>query len=176
MPSLWCRVAIDSHPRCCWSPLRWPLRTCRNALVPLPLERLPPRPRPWPPPSGPGRAHGARPNPRGLQALRTPPAQGIRCPSPHGMPARISWRISWRIWRIRPATSVPQRRPISHLRLRSRDLRQHGLPSNTMALITSDCDAMRVHEHRMALITSECVPVTGELRHRPEGGVQSPGP
>ena len=25
-----------------------------------------------------------------------------------------------------------------------------------MALIPSDCDAMRVHEHRMAPITSEC--------------------
>ena len=27
--------------------------------------------------------------------------------------------------------------------------------SNKMALITSDCDAMRIHEHQMALITSE---------------------
>ena len=28
--------------------------------------------------------------------------------------------------------------------------------SPRMALITSDCDAMRVHKHQMALITSEC--------------------
>ena len=27
---------------------------------------------------------------------------------------------------------------------------------NTMALITSDCDAMRCPEHQMALITSDC--------------------
>ena len=25
-----------------------------------------------------------------------------------------------------------------------------------MALITSDCDAIRIHEHQMAVITSEC--------------------
>ena len=25
-----------------------------------------------------------------------------------------------------------------------------------MALITSDCDAMRIHDHQMALITSDC--------------------
>ena len=36
---------------------------------------------------------------------------------------------------------------------------QHGLLSNRMALITSDCDLMRAHEHQMALITSECVPL-----------------
>ena len=29
-----------------------------------------------------------------------------------------------------------------------------------MALTTSDCDAMRIHEHRMALITSGCAPST----------------
>ena len=33
---------------------------------------------------------------------------------------------------------------------------QHGLYSNQMALITSDCDAMRFHDHQMALITSDC--------------------
>ena len=33
---------------------------------------------------------------------------------------------------------------------------QHGLSSNKMALITSECDAMRAHEHQMALITSYC--------------------
>ena len=32
---------------------------------------------------------------------------------------------------------------------------QHGLSPNKMALITSDCDAMRNHKHQMALITSE---------------------
>ena len=35
---------------------------------------------------------------------------------------------------------------------------RHGLSSNKMGLITSDCDAMRTHSHQMALITSECVP------------------
>ena len=34
---------------------------------------------------------------------------------------------------------------------------QHGLSSNTMALITSDCGAMRLHAHQMALIASGCV-------------------
>ena len=34
----------------------------------------------------------------------------------------------------------------------------HGLPSNKMARITSDCDAMRTHGHQMAVITSECAP------------------
>ena len=34
----------------------------------------------------------------------------------------------------------------------------YGLSSIKLALITSDCDAMRIHEHRMALITSDCVP------------------
>ena len=34
---------------------------------------------------------------------------------------------------------------------------QHGLSSNTMALITSDYDAMRLPEHQMALIASGCV-------------------
>ena len=33
---------------------------------------------------------------------------------------------------------------------------QHGLYSNQMALVTSDCDAMRIHDHQMALITSDC--------------------
>ena len=33
---------------------------------------------------------------------------------------------------------------------------QHGLSSNNMALITSDCDAMRTHGRQMALITSGC--------------------
>ena len=33
----------------------------------------------------------------------------------------------------------------------------HGLPSNTMALITTDCDAMRFLRTKMALITSDCV-------------------
>ena len=36
---------------------------------------------------------------------------------------------------------------------------QHGLSSNKMVLITSDCDAMRVHEHQMALITSYLMPL-----------------
>ena len=31
-----------------------------------------------------------------------------------------------------------------------------GLSSSKMARITSECDAMRIHEHQMALITSEC--------------------
>ena len=35
---------------------------------------------------------------------------------------------------------------------------QHGLSSHTMALITSDCDAMRLREHQLALITSGCAP------------------
>ena len=30
---------------------------------------------------------------------------------------------------------------------------QQGLSSSKMILITSDCDAMRTHEHQMALIT-----------------------
>ena len=34
---------------------------------------------------------------------------------------------------------------------------KHGLSSNKMARITSDCDAMRTHEHQMALITSGAV-------------------
>ena len=34
------------------------------------------------------------------------------------------------------------------------DDRELGLYSNQMALITSDCDAMRIHDHQMALITS----------------------
>ena len=33
---------------------------------------------------------------------------------------------------------------------------QHGLPSDKMALITSDCDKTRPPEHQMALITSDC--------------------
>ena len=33
---------------------------------------------------------------------------------------------------------------------------KHGLYSNQMALITSDFDAMRIHDHQMALITSDC--------------------
>ena len=41
---------------------------------------------------------------------------------------------------------------------------QHGLSSKTMALITSDCDAMRVHAHQMALITSDCVPYRRDRR------------
>ena len=40
---------------------------------------------------------------------------------------------------------------------------QHGLSSNKMALITSDCGAMHAHGHQMALITSECVPAGGLL-------------
>ena len=31
-----------------------------------------------------------------------------------------------------------------------------------MALITSDCDAMRIHEHQMALITSDCAPCSSQ--------------
>ena len=47
---------------------------------------------------------------------------------------------------------------------------QHELLSNTMALITSYCGAMRTHEHQMALITSECVPFTGDcLRDQDPG-------
>ena len=40
---------------------------------------------------------------------------------------------------------------------------QHGLYSIKMALINSDCDAMRIHEHQMALITSECTPFRRDL-------------
>ena len=42
-----------------------------------------------------------------------------------------------------------------------------------MALITSDCDAMRVHEHQMALNTSACAPLgrKGGDRARPRAGV-----
>ena len=43
-------------------------------------------------------------------------------------------------------------------------------PRTKMALITSDCDAMRPHPHQMALITSNCVarfetarPLTGRM-------------
>ena len=35
---------------------------------------------------------------------------------------------------------------------------QHGLSSNKMARITSECDAMRPHAHQMALITSDRAP------------------
>ena len=40
----------------------------------------------------------------------------------------------------------------------SYDLRSvsHGLSCSTMARITTDCNAMRPHEHQMALITSDC--------------------
>ena len=41
----------------------------------------------------------------------------------------------------------------------------HGLYSKKMALITSDCDAMRIHEPQMALITSECVPFRSCTAH-----------
>ena len=40
---------------------------------------------------------------------------------------------------------------------------QHGLPSNKMALITSDSGATRCPEHRMALITSGCVPPSAHI-------------
>ena len=33
----------------------------------------------------------------------------------------------------------------------------HGLNSNKMALITSDCDTMRIHDHQMALGWTDCV-------------------
>ena len=33
-----------------------------------------------------------------------------------------------------------------------------------LALITSDCDAMRIHEHQMALIISECRRYSKKLR------------
>ena len=49
----------------------------------------------------------------------------------------------------------------------------HGLSSKTTALITSDCDAMRTHEHQMALITSECVPLGLPARR---GGRPAAGP
>ena len=41
---------------------------------------------------------------------------------------------------------------------------KNGLSSNMMALITSDCDAMRINEHQMALITSECRRYSKKLR------------
>ena len=49
---------------------------------------------------------------------------------------------------------------------------QHELLSNTMALITSYCGAMRTHEHQMALITSEYVPAdfAGVPREDGRGG------
>ena len=45
----------------------------------------------------------------------------------------------------------------------------HGLFSNTMALLTSDCGAMRLWrdalpEHQMVLITSDCVPFRTTFR------------
>ena len=40
----------------------------------------------------------------------------------------------------------------------------HGLSSNTMALITSDCDAMRSAPHQMARITSDCAPFRDKLQ------------
>ena len=35
---------------------------------------------------------------------------------------------------------------------------KYGLPTDTMALITSDCGATRLREHQTALITSDCAP------------------
>ena len=50
---------------------------------------------------------------------------------------------------------------------------QHGLSSNKMALITSDCDAMRAPEHQTALITPECAPFRAD---HPTGRLARPGP
>ena len=38
---------------------------------------------------------------------------------------------------------------------------QHGLYSNQMALITSDCDAISILDHQMALSTSDCDAMQG---------------
>ena len=43
---------------------------------------------------------------------------------------------------------------------------QHGLPSNKMAQITSDCDAMRLHAHRRLQTTLDCVPLQANV-HAP---------
>ena len=47
---------------------------------------------------------------------------------------------------------------------------QHGLSSNTMALITSDCGAMRLPEHQIAIIASGCVLQTTARAVRSRGG------
>ena len=41
-----------------------------------------------------------------------------------------------------------------------------------MAPITSDCDAMRTHEHQTALITSECAPVTAAVAPGPAAAIR----
>ena len=43
---------------------------------------------------------------------------------------------------------------------------QHGLWPDTMALINSDCDAMRSLEHQTALITPGCPPFQGSSSRR----------
>ena len=54
-----------------------------------------------------------------------------------------------------PGLPTPTTAP-SHWSARRCASPQHGLSSNKMARITSDCDAMRTHEHQMGLITSDC--------------------
>ena len=51
---------------------------------------------------------------------------------------------------------------------------QHGVSSNQLALITSDCDAMRLREHQMALVTSDCAPSRRPARRRGRDSLRGP--
>ena len=50
---------------------------------------------------------------------------------------------------------------------------EHGLPTNKIALITSDFGAMRIHDHQMARITSDRVPfLGGHVQAAPHGSMR----
>ena len=100
-------------------------------------------------------------------STRVPPPDNVDCP-------RTRWPQSPRIMVQRASLSIKRRedsasRPSpgpagsgsarSTSRTPSQVPPQHGLSSNKMAPITSDCGATRLHAHQMALITSDCVPV-----------------
>ena len=92
---------------------------------------------------------GRRPHHR-ILACRLRPPSG-RC---------IRFGLAGRTRPRKPSSKISRRRRRN--RPRSRPLckcgtPQHGLSSNTMALITSDCGAMRLPAHQMALIASGCV-------------------
>ena len=62
----------------------------------------------------------------------------------------------WSTWRTSTKARISTSWPSRATRCGGGGSLRHGLSSSKTALITSDLDAMRIHDHLTALITSDC--------------------
>ena len=120
-----------------------------------------PEPRRLGPPAGagPGLAAAEGRVPREGESGHSPCGKCGLCPNKNGPNHLGLW--SNQSTNAEVQLSDAQKRGFDFVKMMRCAASQHGLSSNAMALITSDCVAVCIHDHQMALITSDCAPCSG---------------